>query len=92
LLFDNWKREDNIIISNILIGINEYKGTGKEEKVEYILNPVYFEEKPIGFFYGEVVNDNCGCGIYIKLSAQHVDKAYFAGGQGNNMKAKIIGL
>jgi hypothetical protein len=38
------------------------------------------------------MNDNCGVGIYIKLSAQHVYKSHFAGGKGNNMKAEILGL
>jgi len=60
--------------------------------VEYILNPVYFEEKPIGFFDGAVVNNKCGAGIYIKLREHHGYKACFAGGQGNNMKDEIIGL
>jgi hypothetical protein len=92
MLFENWKREDARIISSILLDIKEYKGTGEEEKVDYILNPVFFDEKPIGFFDGAVVNDNCGAGIYIKISAHHVYKAYFAGGKGNNMKAEILGL
>jgi ribonuclease HI len=60
--------------------------------VDTILNPVYFDEKPIGFFDGAVVNDNCGVGIFLKLCAQHVYKAYFAGGKGNNMKVEIMGL
>jgi hypothetical protein len=55
MLFENWKREDDRIISSILLDIKEYKGTGKEEKVDYILNPVFFYEKPIGFFDGAVV-------------------------------------
>jgi hypothetical protein len=46
-------------------------------KVEYILNPVYFDEKPIGFFDGAVVNDKWGVGIYIKLRAHHGYKAFF---------------
>ena len=85
MLFENWKIEDARIISSILLDIKKYKGTGEEEKVDYILNPVFFDEKPIGFFDGAVVNDNCGVGI----SAQHVYKSYFVGGKANNMKAEI---
>jgi hypothetical protein len=92
MLFDNWKREDGRMISSILLNIKEYKGTGKEEKVEYILNPVFFDEKPIGFFDGAVVNDKCGAGIYIKISAHHGYKAFFVRGKSNSMKAEILGL
>ena len=62
------------------------------DKVDSILNLVFFDENPIGFFDGAPVNDNRGVEIYIKLSAHHSYKAYFAGGKGNNMKAGILGL
>jgi ribonuclease HI len=60
--------------------------------VDFILNSIFFDEKPIGFFDGAAVNDNCGAGIFIKLSSDHSYKAHFAGGKGNNMKAEILGL
>jgi len=55
ILFENWKREDAKTISNILLDIKEFKGMGEEEKVDYILNPVFFDEKPIGLFDGATV-------------------------------------
>jgi hypothetical protein len=62
------------------------------DKVDFILNPIFFYENPIGFFDGATVNENCGAGIFIKLSAHHSYKAHFAGGKGNNMKDEILGL
>jgi hypothetical protein len=38
------------------------------------------------------MNDNCGVGIFLKICAQHVYKAYSRGGKGNNMKVEIMGL
>jgi ribonuclease HI len=92
ILFENWHREDLRIITKILLDIQEHKGTKEVNKVEYILSPIYFDDKPIGFFDGVVVNDHCGAGIYIKLNSEHSFKALFAGGKGNNMKAEILGL
>jgi len=60
--------------------------------VDFILNPIFFDDNPIGFFDRATVNDNCGVGIYMKLSAHHSFKAHFAGGKCNNMKAEILGL
>jgi hypothetical protein len=87
IMFENGQREESRIISRILMDIKEFKDIGEDDKVDTILNPVYFDEKPIGFFDGATVNDKCGIGIFLKLCAQHVYKAYFAGGKGNNMKA-----
>jgi ribonuclease HI len=92
ILFENWQREDSRTITRILLDIKELKGTKEVNKVDFILNPIYFDEKPIGFFDGVAVNDNCGAGIFIKLSFDHSYKAHFAGGKGNNMKAEILGL
>jgi ribonuclease HI len=92
ILFENWQREDLQIITKILLDIQEHKGSEEVIKVEYILSPIYFDDKPIGFFDGVVVNDYCGAGIYIKLNYDHSYKAHFAGGKGNNMKAEILGL
>jgi len=92
ILFENWKREDSRTITKILLDIKEHKGTKEVNKVDYILDPIYFDEKPIGFFDGVVVNDICGVGIFVKLSFVHSYKVDFAGGKGNNMKAEILGL
>ena len=62
------------------------------EKVDYILNPIFFDEKPIGFFDEATVDNNCGLNIFLKINSNHFYRAHFAGGKGNNMKAKILGL
>jgi hypothetical protein len=87
ILFENWQREDCRTITKILLDIKEHKGTKEVNKVDYILNPIYFDDKPIGFFDGATVNDICGAEIFIKLSFVHSYKEHFAGGKGNNMKA-----
>jgi hypothetical protein len=36
--------------------------------------------------------NRCGIGICLKFSSDHIYKAYFAGGEGSNMKAELQGL
>jgi len=92
ILFENWQREGSRLITKILLDIKELKGTKEVNKVDCILSPIFFYDKPIGFFDGVAVNDFCGAGIYIKLSSDHSYKTHFAGGKGNNMKEEILGL
>jgi ribonuclease HI len=75
-----------------MLDIKEHNGAGEVDKFDFILNPVFFDENPIGFFDGAVVDDNCGVGIFIKLNSDHFYRAHFAGGKGNNMKDEILGL
>jgi hypothetical protein len=60
--------------------------------LDFILNPIYFDDNPIGFFDGAAVGNTCGIGIYLKISSDHIVKAHFVGGTGNNMKAELMGL
>ena len=60
--------------------------------MDYILSPVYFDDSLIGFFYGAATKNRCGIGICLKLSSDHIYQAYFAGGEGSNIKAEIQGL
>jgi hypothetical protein len=92
LLFEYWPRQDSKIITNILLSIKDHNGAGEADKVEHILNPIYFDDKPIGFFDESVVDNRCGIGFFLKINTEHHYRAHFAGGQGNNMKAKIMGL
>ena len=62
------------------------------DKLDFIDNPIYFDDSPIGFFDGVVDGGICGIGLFLKLSNDHFYKAHFAGGEGSNMKAEILGL
>jgi len=92
LFFENWVRQDSRIVTNILVSIKEHNGAGKDDKFDHILNPIYFYDKPIGFFDGAVVDKRCGIRFFLKINSEHHFRAYFAGGQGNNMKDEILGL
>ena len=60
--------------------------------MEYILNPVFFDDTPIGLFYGAAIDDFCGICIFPKISSDHLFIVHFGGGKGKNMKEKILGL
>jgi hypothetical protein len=92
ILFENWNRMDHMIVTKIILSFKEYSTKEEEDKLAFILNPIYFDDNPIGFFDGAVDDNICGIGIYLKISTEHIIKAHFAGGNGNNMKAEILGL
>jgi hypothetical protein len=60
--------------------------------MEFILNPIYFDDTPIVFFYGAAYDNICGIGINLKITTDHTVKAHFAGGNGNNMKVELLGI
>jgi hypothetical protein len=60
--------------------------------LDFILNPIYFDDNSIGFFDGVGVENTCGIGIHIKISSEHTVKAHFAVGIGNNLKEELVGL
>ena len=60
--------------------------------MDLILNPIFFYDTPIGFLDGAASGYKCGIGLYIKISNVHNFKAFFAGGEGNNMKEELLGL
>jgi hypothetical protein len=65
--------------------LKNIQGGSEDDKLDYILNPVFFYDTHISFFDGAAVGGFCGIDIYLKLSAFHSLRIYFAGGEGNNM-------
>jgi len=92
ILFENWKRQDFAIIKKIFFSIQEIQEDNKPDKMDLILNPIFFYDTPIGFLDGAALGYKCGIGLYIKISDVHNYKGFFAGGEGNNMKAELMGL
>jgi len=54
---------------------------------DYILNPIYFGDRSIGFFDGFVVVGDCGIGVVLKLSGVHYFKVHLVVGSGTNVKS-----
>jgi hypothetical protein len=92
ILFKNWNRFDPLIHNKIILSIKYYKIEVEEDKLDLLLNPIYFDDNPIGFFNGGVAENKCGIGIYLKIYFCHTVKAHFTGGTRNNMKDKLMGL
>jgi len=92
ILFENWQRQDSTIVKKIFLSIQEIQEDLKPNKLDYILNPVYFDDSSISYFDGAASGNKCGIGLYIKISNVHNFKAFFAGGEGNNMKEELLGL
>ena len=80
LLFENWNRNDPWIHKKDLQSIKKQPYKEEEDKLEVLLNPTYFNNNPIGFFDSASVENNCGIGLYLKLSSSHSIKALFVGG------------
>jgi hypothetical protein len=92
ILFDNWNINDPWIHKKVLLSIKEHPCKEEEDKLEVLLNPIYFNNIPIGFFDCATADNKCGIGLYLKISSSHTIKAQFAGGTGNNMKGELLGL
>jgi hypothetical protein len=92
MLFENLNRLDPVITIKIIFYFKEYSVKEGEDKLDLILNPIYFDDNPIRVFDGSTADNICGIGIYLKLSTKHTVKTHFVRGIGNNMKAEIMGL
>jgi ribonuclease HI len=92
ILFENWQRQDAAIVKNIFLSIQEIQEDINPDKLDLILNPIFFDDSPIGFFDGAASGSKCGIGLYIKISNVHNFKGFFSRGEGNNMKDELLGL
>jgi hypothetical protein len=43
---------DPMIVIKIILSFKEYSVKEDEDKLDFILNPIYFDDNPIGFFDG----------------------------------------
>lgn len=52
----------------IILSFKDYSVKEEEDRMEYILNPIFFYDTPIGFFCGAADDKVCGIGIYLKIT------------------------
>ena len=91
-MFEDWARNDVATTSRIVLAIKNFPVPKKGECIDFILNPNYFDNNPIGFFYGTAERGICGVGIVLNFNTQHFFKAHFDVGVGTNTKAELLGL
>ena len=89
ILFENTAKNDDGICLRI---VKEFPNTVEGENFDFILNPVYFGQKPLVFFDGVVVCGSCSVGIVLKLSSYQFYKIHLAIGRGTNIKEELFGL
>ena len=78
--------------SRIVLAIKNFPVPKKGECIDLILNPIYFDNSPIGFFYGATERGICGLGIVLKFKTIHFFKEHFVVSVGTNTKEKLPGL
>jgi hypothetical protein len=52
IVFEDWARNDAATSSRIVLAIKNFPVPNKGECFDFILNPIYFDNNFIGFFYG----------------------------------------
>jgi hypothetical protein len=52
ILCENWNRLDPGINIKIILSLKDYSNNEDEDKLVSLLNPIYFDDNPIGFFDG----------------------------------------
>ena len=75
-----------------MLDMNNFLVPNKGELFYFILNRVYFDNNPIGFFDGAAERGICGVGIVLNFNTQHFFKAHYFAGVGTNTKEKLLGL
>jgi hypothetical protein len=48
--------------------VKEIPYSSEGDNFDFILNPTYFGDRPIGFFDGVAAGGDCGIGVFLKLS------------------------
>jgi hypothetical protein len=91
-VFENWNTNDDATCSRIIIAYKTFPSTSQDEFLDYIRNPFFFGNMPIGFFYGVVEKGIGGVGIVLKFSVHNYFKIHCAVGLGTSTKAKFQGL
>lgn len=76
IIFDNHPRNDYRTCMQIVSSITETYISAEVETFDYIMNPMYFGQKPLGFFDGAAVADTCGVEIVLKLSRHRISANY----------------
>jgi len=74
------------------LAIKEMPCDNRDENLDYLMNLVYFEERPIGFFDSVVAGGECGVGIVLKLIGFHFYRVHLIVGASTNIKAELLGL
>jgi ribonuclease HI len=74
------------------MAIKEIPNTYEGEIFDFIMNPVYFGQKPLSFFDRVAASSSCGFGIVLKLSSDHFYNIHLAIRPGTNIKAEMLGL
>jgi hypothetical protein len=68
IMFENYPRNDLGLFSRIVVSIKEFPSPTLDENFSFMLSPVYFDNRPLGFFDGAEVQKVCGAGMLLKLS------------------------
>ena len=75
-MFDNHPHNDYKSCMQIVSAITKMYISAEVETFDYIMNLMYFGQKPLGFFDGAVVADTCGVEIVLKLSSHRIFANY----------------
>jgi len=72
--------------------IKELPSDDTNSPYDFLLNPIYFDKRLIGFFDGVSSRGECGVGIVLRLNGSHYYKLFLAMDPGSNIKYELLGL
>lgn len=91
-MFENANRNNSAVIQRICGAIKEFSMVSYTQFPDTFINPIYFDNKPIGFFDGVVNNDDSGVGLVLKIYKRLHVEATLNIRLGSNIRAELIGL
>jgi hypothetical protein len=87
ILLENFFRNDFGLYSKIVLEIKEMLRATGGDNLGFLMNPVYFGERPLGLFDGAGGGGECRARIVLKLSGIHFYRVELVVGSGCNIKA-----
>jgi len=90
ILFEDCSRNEHSLCLRIVSDIKEIPSDYTYSPCDFLLNPIYFDKRAIGFFNGVAARGECGVGIELRLNGSHYYRIFLAIGPGSNTKAKLL--
>ena len=91
-LFKDFSRNEHALCLRIVSAIKELPSDYTDSPYDLLLNHIYFDQRPIGFFDGAAARGECGVGIVLRMNGSHYYKLFLAIGPSNNIKDELLGL
>ena len=91
-LLKDCSRNEHALCLRIVSAIKELPSDYTDSPYDLLLNHIYFDQRPIGFFDGAAARGECGVGIVLRLNGSHYYRLFLVISPRSNIKDELFGL